>query len=120
MPALCPHCGCSLEADKPVARDGWTIDPRGRVGYRGAAYEIRLTWASILYALAASEDRVRPDALLNRVSDSENINVISVHICKLRKWLRARGLPDPIDSAIGRGHTGYLWNAPAAASGERA
>jgi DNA-binding response OmpR family regulator len=110
---ICPHCGFNLVADRPIERDGWVIDPTGQVAFEGAVREVKATWAGILYALAATPGSITTDALLNRVSDSENVNVIAVQVSRLRRWLAEAGFPDPIYSSRGRGNYGYRWRTAA-------
>ena len=102
----CPRCGFNLEADKLVKRDGFVLDPRGFVNWRGQAVAMRPSWAIILHTLAQSERPVARDAMLSRISASDNANLLASTLSQLRKALRRQGVPDPIGSAH---HSPALW-----------
>lgn len=103
---MCPHCGFNFEADKPIVVGKWTLWPRYTTWGNG---DIGLTPAEsgVLYALAKAEgDWVAADAILNRISDSEDRNIIAVYVNRIRKKL---GDLAPIDSDRGRCGRGYRW-----------
>jgi DNA-binding response OmpR family regulator len=105
--ALCPKCGHNFEADAPISRDGWHLDPAaGRVVYHGAIVCERATFARILHTLAAAAPAiVAGEALLNRVSGSENSNVLASTISQMKRaWPET--VPWPVESVHGRG---YRW-----------
>jgi hypothetical protein len=108
---ICPHCGFNLAADRPVERDGWVIYPWGGLSYRGKALRTRASWAGILHALAATPGKMTVDALLNRVSDSENPNTLHSQISQMKRWLAQRDLPFPVEGF--RVDGGYRWRTAA-------
>lgn len=104
---LCPFCGHNFEPDAAVQRDGWSIDPyAGRVSWRGVIVVERVTFTRILHTVAAATPAiVGADALLNRVSSSENPNTIASMISQMKKQWPAK-VPWPIESVHGHG---YRW-----------
>ena len=107
MTAICPHCGYNLAADAPYVRGLWHLDPQaGRATFGNRIIVTRASWVRVLHTLAAaSPSIVKPDALLNRVSASEDLNTIRVIIAQIkRKWPVA--VPWPIESVCGHG---YRW-----------
>jgi hypothetical protein len=108
---MCPHCGWNFTAETPTTRDGFVIDPTGQISFGGPVYAFRRTWASILYGLATSTGWVTAEALLNRISDGENNNILASQISQMRKWLAAHDMPDPIHGRPGH-EGGYRWRTP--------
>lgn len=106
-PCMCPHCGYNFEADRHIEMGPWTLWPRYVLWNNG---DVGLTPAEsgILYTLAKADgDWVSADAILNRISDSENRNVIAVLVNRIRKKL---GDLTPIESDPNRkGGRGYRW-----------
>lgn len=104
---LCPYCGHNFEADAPVEQDGWHLDPQsGRATFGSTVAVTRFSWVRILHTLAsASPGIVKPDALLNRVSGGEDVNLVRVMLCQMRRQWPA-GVPWPVENV--RGH-GYRW-----------
>lgn len=103
---MCPHCGFNFEADKPIVIGDWTLWPQFT---SWAAGDVHLTASEsgILYALAkASGEWVTAEAVLNRISDSENTNLVAVWVSRIRKKL---GSAAPLESARGRRGMGYRW-----------
>lgn len=114
MTPFCPACGHNLTADAPVASGAWRIDPRQGAFFRDKPVTRRQTWVQIMLALAESGGRVvSTEALLNRISDSDQNGVIATQICQLRKHLAGLGVPDPIVSHRHRGMNGYRWEVAA-------
>lgn len=106
---ICPNCGLSLGKDKTVERDGFTVDPRGAVTYRGRALPINGSQRLILHSLASSDHDVRNDALMARACDEETFsNSLQVQICAIRRKIGAAGAPNPIVNARGA----YRWQTP--------
>lgn len=101
---MCPSCGYNLQADEVLTRGDWTIAPTWA---NHLSQRIKLTPAEhgVLYAIAASGNRpIKPEAILNRISDSENTNLVSVYVCRLRRKL---GQAVPFELA---GYSiGYRW-----------
>lgn len=112
MSGFCPHCGYNLVADKPVARDGWEIDPGNReVRVSGQAIKVHYSWAVILHSLASAGRIISAQTLLARISENENLETLRTQVSKLRRHMREHGLQTPI---IGhRGLVGgYSWGFP--------
>lgn len=103
MGHFCPMCGYNLTPDAVVERDGWHIDPRGEVHFNGARLRMPMSWVGILYALATSTDCVSRDALLNRISNSENENVLCAQVSKLRRHFNEIGVLPPFETVWARG-----------------
>lgn len=106
---ICSRCGYNMIADTPVKRDGWDINPNGAVSYRGQRLPMPQTWAQVLLSVARA-GFIGRSALLDRISFTENDNVLSAQVCKLRRSLREQGVPDPIETIHGRG---YAWASAA-------
>jgi DNA-binding response OmpR family regulator len=105
---FCPACGHNLEAEQPVAFGPLAVDPRGEATWRGR--KIRLTCGQFLIfdSLAqAGGAIVAKDILAERAGfgDSDDpLNVVDVLICRIRRALRAAGVPPTIIRTIrGRG-----------------
>jgi hypothetical protein len=106
---ICPNCGLSIIKDETVTRDGFTVDPRGAVTYRGRALPITGAQRIILHSLASSITDVRNDALTARIGADEcYANNIARGVCGIRQKLRKAGAPDVITNARGA----YRWLAP--------
>lgn len=111
MSGCCPNCGFNIAADKPLIAGDWTIHPRGAAVWRGIEVTRRFSWVTILHTLAAAEGRViRGEPLLARISNSENNNVLSVQLTRLRSEMKRLKVPNPI--AVQRGPQGGYWWAP--------
>ena len=115
MSSLCPHCGYNLEADVIIERDGFTIDPRGHVRYDGSLIPgFTAQMVSVLHTLAKAGGRKLTSSVIADRCSSENIdrsNVIAVQICRLRRVLKARDIPCPVQSRSRpvREGGGYWW-----------
>jgi DNA-binding response OmpR family regulator len=110
---MCPCCGFNFEADEPIERDGFVIDPSRAVVWDGAEITMSPGERGILYALAKADGhKVTSDALLNRISYRENSNIVAVLVCRIRKRLSRAGVPDPILSGSPSA-PGYRWSTPA-------
>jgi len=112
MTAPCPACGHTAKPDHFAYRDGWAIDPTGFVAFKGPFLRTTPARAKLLHALASATGFMTTDALLNRISRSDDAKVVHVQICNLRKWLAANGLPDPIHADRGYAAPGYRWRNP--------
>lgn len=100
---FCPMCGYNLEPDPVVERDGWRIDPRGDVRFKDRIVKIPASWVGILHAVGSTTECVSRDALLNRISGSENSNVLCAQISKFRRFCKEFNLPVPFETVWGRG-----------------
>lgn len=109
MTRICSNCGLSIEPDAPIERDGWHITPFGLVMYHGDRLQLRPACASLLYAIAASAGPISRIALLNRISDTESDNLLSVQLTHLRRSLRAHNMPIPF--AVLWGAARIMWSA---------
>lgn len=107
MTLICSACGISHEADAPVERDGWWITPWGPVKYRNRLTQIRPTPCVLLHTIAACDGPVSRVALIDRISETENDNLLSVQLSNLRRQLREKGLPVPFVNLWGTGKV--LW-----------
>lgn len=112
MTSFCPCCGYNLVPDEPVEIDGWRIEPRGGVYFDGKRIHLRASWRQILYTVASlGGDMIRTEALLARVSDSENNNVLASHVSQMRSYLREYGIACPVVGMRGCDNGGYRWDA---------
>jgi DNA-binding response OmpR family regulator len=104
---MCPHCGWDFETDTPIVTGGWLLTP-SRAAIDGKTLDLTPSQAGVLYAIATGAGRpVTRDALLNRISNRENPNIVAVHVSRLRAKLGERF---PI--RVVRGH-GLAWGAAA-------
>lgn len=114
MSAMCPNCGKSLKPDAPVKRDGWFIAPYGPVIYDGRSVPLSPARTALIYTIAAANQPVTLDALLNRISDSDDYNLIAVQMTHIRRELRSNNIPIPFASLWGTrkvmwvGHDNHL------------
>lgn len=100
---LCPHCGYNFTQDIPLERGDWLLYADGAY-FKGQLQEITPSEARVLYAIAKANGHPLPaEAILNRVSDSHDTNIVSVYICRLRKKLAE------IPFKTVRGGYGYRW-----------
>ncbi|MBY0394432.1 MAG: hypothetical protein K2Q27_14355 [Novosphingobium sp.] len=110
-PAFCPCCGYNFREDEIVERDGFRIDPRAAtVTYNGWPLRMAATPARIMHSLAVSNRAVRGDALLARVSASEDLNTLAVQIHRAREACAEINVPCPIVTQRG---VGYVWQVAA-------
>lgn len=110
MTDLCPSCGFNLRADEALAIGDWHLDPRGLVSFKGKRVLLRPAQCQILLAIARAKGRpLSSETLLARTSYSDFTNTVASQISRMRKTLRAEGIPDPIESIHKPG--GYRWIA---------
>lgn len=110
MSGICPCCGYNLTADEPVERGPWVIDPRRGVFFNGELVVRRQTWTQILLTLARLNGaRIPTEALLSRITESENPNVLASQVSQMRAYLRRRGIKAPVACVPGKGTPGYWW-----------
>ena len=107
---LCPMCGYNLEADRVMTRDGFVLDPRGSVSWRGKRLVIKPAGIIVLHTLASTCRPVPRDAMLSRISSSENANLLASTVSQLRKVLRECGAPDPV--GVARHAKSLYWQVP--------
>lgn len=107
MNEICPSCGYDMQRDTIYASGPWRIIPREAVYYNGVCITLSPARLNILLVLARQGGRtLSPDALLNRVSDSEDNNVVASQISQMRRYFEQIGIPFPI---IGS-RAGYRWS----------
>ena len=110
-PHFCPCCGYNFREDQVVERDGFTIDPRAAtVVYQGKPLRMAGSPARIMHALAASNRAVLADALLSRISGSDDMNTLAVQVHRAREACAEAGAPCPIITQRG---VGYVWQVAA-------
>jgi DNA-binding response OmpR family regulator len=107
MPAICSHCGLSAEPDAPVDRDEWWLTPH-YAQYRGERLVLTPARSELLYAIAAARGPISREALLNRISYSEQRNTLEVQLSHLRRHLRDQGAPIPFEGLRGTGKIVWL------------
>ena len=108
---VCPYCGIDFTKTDIIVKGGFVIDPRNKfVMYNGEPVEnVRTAHIHILYSLAKAEPMpLSRHALLNRISDAENLNVLSVQMNHLRNHLIKAGVPIPFETVR---EQGYRWVA---------
>lgn len=102
MAVVCPHCGFSIVADEPVSSGGWLVEPT-RLFKNAELLNVTQQEAGFAYAIARSGGKlVSRNAVLSRISDSDDAALLNVVICRLRR--KAPGLP--IELVRGKG---YRW-----------
>jgi DNA-binding winged helix-turn-helix (wHTH) protein len=86
---MCRHCGVNFTRDEPIELDGWHVDPlMSIVCFRGEQHHFTPQETLYLHSiLKAGSNGIRKEALFNRVSDDEDIEIkiVDVLVCKLRK-----------------------------------
>lgn len=105
---MCPHCGYNFAADAPLVIGGWRVTPE-HAEYDGKSLWLTRSEAAVLYSIArAKGEWISADAILNRMSSSENTNNIAVLLHRVRK--KAAFVPLPIISRRGpHSGGGYRW-----------
>lgn len=115
MAHRCPHCAFNLEADEVIERDGFQLDPRGLVRFRGVRLSLSPQQCQMLHVVAAEGDRpIRRDTLFSTVSSSESVHRNHLAwdaIRNLKERLAWHGVPFPIET-IGRASGLLIWNVP--------
>jgi DNA-binding response OmpR family regulator len=107
-PHFCPSCGYSLARDEIIERDGFVLDPRGRVSFLGSPVTMTRAEAMVLHGIASCGNRtVKAEALGARISGSEDPGlVLRVFLSRVRRHLREQGFPSPVVTEPG---IGYRW-----------
>lgn len=105
---MCSYCGTDFEKNAPITSGDFFISPQESVvTYKGQPIKLSVTHINLLHAIAKSAPfPIRRDALLNRVSDGDNMNILSVHISTIRSRLMAAGIPSPFETVH---DAGYRW-----------
>ncbi len=97
---MCPHCGYDFEASKPIQRGDWLLFP-DRTMLEGKPLRLTFQQSVALYTVAnAGDEIVTRGALLNCISDTGNMNLVSVLVSRLKDRL---GWRYPLETVHGRG-----------------
>lgn len=108
MSGMCPHCGYNLEADAPIVRGKWRLEPNS-CRYGRTTISLTPVEAGVLYAIAKGAGGwVKAEAIQNRVTDAEGGKIVAVMVYRIRKKLGAKC---PIEGSRGRSGRGYRWAA---------
>lgn len=90
MTAHCPSCGYNLKAEKPVSVGPMFYDPRGEVRFHGQRVKLTPSEHVVLGTLVSEVGRfISADVLMNRLGTEAEGNVVDVHLCHIRRKLRA-------------------------------
>lgn len=111
MSNACPCCGFNLERDEVVERDGFRLDPRGYVEFKGTLLDLRQSGRLILHALAAEDGRICSNGMLRGKigAEDELSDVVSTQLTYLRRDLVRQGIEPPVQNVWG---VGWRWFAP--------
>jgi DNA-binding response OmpR family regulator len=86
---FCPSCGFNLIADKPLVIGDWELS-LGWAKLRGEQLALPPAMAKFIYAIGACKGgTVSYDAMLARITETDNINMMHVYATRLRKMLKA-------------------------------
>jgi len=100
--SACPHCG--QDRDRVVQWKGLMVNDRAQVFWRGIRQpHLARGKAMILMALAA-RGRASKESLLMLSGINTTSKVVQVHICHLRRWLKANGIGVGIVTEYGFGY----------------
>ena len=111
QPDYCPSCGYNARKDRVIERDGFVVDPSGLLTYLGKSIHLTPGQGRLLHSIAAGNGRVvRTEALLNRISDGESINLCAVLVSQLRAKMKKLGVPCAVQT---KWREGYYWALPA-------
>jgi len=104
---FCPCCGYNLTADPEIEDGPWRVTPQ-EAFLDDVPVDLTRQQSALLYAIAAGRGRWLSSALvLDRISDSGNLNTVAVQLCRIRKSLGDRC---PVETRHARG---YRWRLPA-------
>ncbi len=107
MAEFCPSCGYNFTADAPLERGDWLLE-EGRTFLNGKRLSLTRGQSALLYAVAKGDGKVvRYDAILNRISDSDNRNLLFSVISQVKRKI-GRKLPIRVEHG-----TGLSWDAAA-------
>jgi DNA-binding response OmpR family regulator len=105
---FCPRCGHNIYKDEPLIIGDWRIDPLSGLHCGAVIVPLTKAEATLCHSVAALGGRsIPPEALGNRVSDSEDANTAAVLLVRVRKKCKALGLECPIKTRWG---WGYYWD----------
>lgn len=87
--AMCPHCGWNFANDEPIELGDWRLTPAS-AEFKRKPIALTGQEAAMLHTLAkANGEPVSREALLNRISGSEDVGLVSVVAARLRAKLPA-------------------------------
>lgn len=114
VPPHCPECGTNIRADYILELDGFFIDPRGEVRYRGRPIQLSPKQLIILHTVAQNGGRfVNARVLAERCGNKDSVwskKTLQVQIHYMRHKFETAGAPDPLDNGdVRRGSFGYRW-----------
>lgn len=110
--ALCPGCGCNLNAEKPIAAGRFSFSPIEGFTIDGVRMKMRPACHSMVGAVMAAKGAiVRVEALANRqLEESANpANTVAVYVHFLRQAFKDAGLDVPFERVRG---IGLRWIGP--------
>lgn len=107
-PVFCRHCGHNQLAEQPVAFGPLSFDPLGEARWHGEPIDLTRGEFLLLGSLAQAGGKVvSKDVLAERVGydgDGDPHDVVQVLVCRIRRKLRAAGVPPTIIRTVrGRG-----------------
>lgn len=112
MRRLCPHCGYDLCHDTPALHgDFYMSGPLGEIRWKEQVIKLTAAQSSVCYTLMKNyPNPVTLEVILERLGSEAATDVVAVHVCRIRKLLRAIGAPDPIKARQHRGgKRAYAW-----------
>jgi DNA-binding response OmpR family regulator len=110
-PALCPHCGYDIEMDMPVLINDFSMTGAGYpLFYRGLKVELTHGEALVCWSLMKNFPHyVTKPVLMERIgSDSDDDNMITILVSRIRRKFREMGAPNAI-ATIAQ-HRSYAWS----------
>lgn len=114
VPPHCPECGTNIRADHILELDGFFIDPRGEVRYRGRPIALSPKQLIIFHTVAQNAGRfVSARVLVERCGTESSVwskKTLQVQIHYIREKLETAEAPDPLNTGDQRkGSFGYRW-----------
>ncbi len=114
VPPHCPECGTNIRADHILELDGFFIDPRGEVRYRGRTIALSPKQLIIFHTVAQNGGRfVSARVLVERCGTDASVwskKTLQVQIHYIREKLETAEAPDPLNTGDQRkGSFGYRW-----------
>lgn len=113
---VCPHCGLSIARDTAVSMGRLSVSPSEGATFDGKRIALTPQLDLILHTMVTMDrEWSSTEILLNRISDSENTNLVAVQMSRLRKILTDLIGQNPIETRRKRvfGSGGYRLRAEA-------
>lgn len=111
--ALCPCCGYDLAADQPILINDFAMNGAGfPLMYHDQVVPITPNEALLCWALMKSyPSHVTTMGLVERLDSGSDDpdGIIRIHVCRIRRALRALGAPQPIRTLS----RAYVWDPQA-------